>query len=120
MRRGMNVSWESYGFYTTDLISAEAVKHIKGHDSKSPMFLYVAHLAVHSANQYQYLQAPDEVIRKFSYIKDKNRRTFAGKNNGYSNLIINRKSYGNHSYFSLLKTYHWTEYRKFLVSISSF
>lgn len=75
----MNVSWESFGNYTTDLITNEAKTLIRSHDSKAPMFLYVSHLAVHSANPYQFLQAPKDIIKKFDYIKDKNRRIFAGE-----------------------------------------
>ncbi|KAK7601300.1 hypothetical protein V9T40_008741 [Parthenolecanium corni] len=77
MRRGMNVSWDSFGSYTTDLITGEAETIIKSHDPKTPLFLYVAHLAVHSANSYQYLEAPEEIIQKFDYIKDNNRKKFA-------------------------------------------
>ncbi len=80
MRRGLNVSWESFGQYTTDLITDESISLIESHDPTSPLFLYVAHLAVHSANMYQFLQAPDEVIEKFGYIKEMDRRIFAGNN----------------------------------------
>lgn len=78
MRRGMNVSLESFGQYSTDLFTEEAVNVIESHNTSDPLFLYVAHLAVHSANMYQFLQAPKEIIKKFSYIKDVNRRTYAG------------------------------------------
>lgn len=78
MRRGMNVSWESFGSYMTDLVTGEAETIIKSHDPKTPLFLYVAHLAVHSANSYQHLEAPEEIIKKFDYIVDINRRKFAG------------------------------------------
>lgn len=88
MRRGMNVSWDSFGSYTTDLITGEAETIIKSHDPKTPLFLYVAHLAVHSANSYQYLEAPEEIIQKFDYIKDNNRKKFAGKY--FHNNIIQR------------------------------
>lgn len=79
MRRNLDTSWESFGNYTTDLITNEAKTLIRSHDSGTPMFLYVSHLAVHSANSYQFLQAPKEVIKQFDYIKDKNRRTYAGE-----------------------------------------
>ncbi|KAJ9601168.1 hypothetical protein L9F63_000688, partial [Diploptera punctata] len=78
MRRGMNVSWKSYGFYTTDLFTREATRIIQDHDTRRPLFLYLAHLATHSANPYKPLQAPASTLAKFNYIKDKNRRTFAG------------------------------------------
>ncbi|KDR14503.1 arylsulfatase B-like [Zootermopsis nevadensis] len=78
MRRGMEVHWESYGYYTTDLFSREAVRTIMHHDKARSLFLYLAHLATHSANPYRPLQAPAETVNKFSYIADKQRRTFAG------------------------------------------
>ncbi|GBN73448.1 Arylsulfatase J [Araneus ventricosus] len=39
-----------------------------------PLFLYLAHLAVHIGNFYKPLEAPAEVISKFKYIEDINRR----------------------------------------------
>nr|XP_053629517.1 arylsulfatase B-like isoform X2 [Cherax quadricarinatus] len=79
MRRNMTVARDCYGKYTTDLFTNEAVDIIKKHNSSHPLFLYLAHLAVHSANPYAPLQAPKEVVQKFAYIKDKKRRTFAGE-----------------------------------------
>lgn len=79
MRRGMNVSHDSRGKYTTTLLTDEAVHLIQTHDTEKPMFLYLAHLAVHSANPYLPLQAPPDpdIMQHFAYIKDPNRRTFA-------------------------------------------
>jgi len=77
-RRNMSVSWSEYGNYSTDIFTREAVKVIKSHDKNSPLFLYLAHQAVHSANTYAPLQAPQDAIDKHKYIKDVNRRTFAG------------------------------------------
>jgi len=81
MRRGMNVSLDSRGKYTTTLLTEEAVKVVHEHNSSEPLFLYLSHLATHSANPYIPLQAPDEVVQKFNYIEDENRRIFAGKIN---------------------------------------
>lgn len=67
------------GKYTTDLFTEEAVNVIRQHNKSQPLFLYLAHLAVHSGNPYAPLQAPSEVVAKFSYIKDEKRRKFAGK-----------------------------------------
>nr|CAD7439586.1 unnamed protein product [Timema bartmani] len=79
MRHGVNnVSWSSYGRYTTDLFSEEAVRIIQDHDDSQPLFLYLAHLATHSGNPYMPLQAPAEVVHQFDYINDTRRRTFAG------------------------------------------
>jgi hypothetical protein len=75
----MKVHWASYGHYTTDLFSQEAVRTILQHDETRPLFLYLAHLATHSANPYRPLQAPADIVNKFSYIADEQRRIFAGE-----------------------------------------
>jgi hypothetical protein len=79
MRRDMEVHWASYGNYTTDLFAQEAVRIILQHDKNRPLFLYLAHLATHSANPYRPLQAPAEAVKEFGYIADKKRRIFAGE-----------------------------------------
>ena len=78
MRRNMEVDRSVFGNYTTRLLSDEAVTVISNHDVASPLFLYIAHLAVHSANPYSPLQAPRETVNLFSHIKDLERRRFAG------------------------------------------
>ena len=50
---------------------------INAHDTSKPMFMYLAHQAVHNANGNQLIQAPQDVINKFKHIKDKRRRIFA-------------------------------------------
>lgn len=77
MRRNMSVDWTAYGHYTTKLLSDESCAVIARHDPSTPMFLYVAHLAVHSANPYSPLQAPKETEALFSHIKDPQRRRYA-------------------------------------------
>ncbi|KAK2581658.1 hypothetical protein KPH14_002156 [Odynerus spinipes] len=77
MRRNLSVAWDTYNKYSTDLFTEEAVRLINSHDTKDPMFLYLAHLAPHSGNPDNLLQAPDEEIAKFGYIHDPERRTFA-------------------------------------------
>ena len=78
MRRNFSVEREAFGKYTTRLIGEEARQLITNHNPAIPMFLYIAHLAVHSANGYSPLQAPRETIEMFQYIKDVERRRFAG------------------------------------------
>ena len=73
-RRDMDVSWEDYGSYATDIFTNEATKAINGHNQSQPLFLYLAHLAVHSANTYMPLQAPAEIVDLFDNIQDENRR----------------------------------------------
>ena len=71
----MDVSWEDYGNYATDIFTNEATQAINAHNQSSqPLFLYLAHLAVHSPNTYMTLQAPSEVVDLFDNIHDENRR----------------------------------------------
>ena len=58
--------------------TSEAEARIRDHDIKSPLFLYLAYHAVHSANRLDDpLQAPSEWVDKFKNIKHKERRTYA-------------------------------------------
>lgn len=74
-----NISTSLSGKYATDLFTEEAVNVINHHNKSQPLYLYLAHLAVHSGNPYAPLQAPADVVAKFAYIKDEKRRKFAGK-----------------------------------------
>lgn len=77
MRRNMTVDWDAKGKYSTTLFTEEAVKLIREHDTSRPMFMYLAHLAPHTGNDYDPLQAPDEEIAKFAHIADPERRIYA-------------------------------------------
>ncbi|KAK4017979.1 hypothetical protein OUZ56_000052 [Daphnia magna] len=77
MRRNNSVDWSAYGKYTTTILTDEARDVITKHDISSPLFLYIAHLAVHSANPYSPLQAPEETVKMFSNIEDLQRRRYA-------------------------------------------
>lgn len=78
MRRNNSVDWSAFGKYTTHILTDEACEVIANHDISSPLFLYMAHLAVHSANPYSPLQAPEETVDLFSSIEDLQRRRYAG------------------------------------------
>lgn len=78
MRRGLEPAWDLHGQYSTDVFTKEAVRLIKAHNASKPLFLYLAHAAVHSGNPYNPLPAPDEAVAKFGAITDYNRRRFAG------------------------------------------
>jgi len=78
MRRNRSIDWSAFGHYSTRLFSNESCAVIAQHDPSIPMFLYMAHLAVHSANPYAPLQAPKETEAKFVHIKDPQRRRYAG------------------------------------------
>lgn len=58
--------------YSTDLIAAEASRWIQQRDPARPFLLYVPFNAPHSP-----LQAPPELLKKYSFIRDEKRRTFA-------------------------------------------
>ncbi|XP_001604760.1 arylsulfatase B [Nasonia vitripennis] len=78
MRRNMSLARDTYGKYSTDLFTDEAVRLIEEHRPEAgPMFLYLAHLAPHSGNDNEPLQAPDEEVAKFSYVEDPERRIYA-------------------------------------------
>lgn len=79
MRRNMTVDWSAQGKYSTHLFTDEAVKLIHEHDTNTPMFMYLAHLAPHTGNAHDPLQAPDEEIAKFAHIADPERRIYAGR-----------------------------------------
>lgn len=66
------------GHYATDLFTDRAVTLIANHNKSQPLFLYLAHLAVHSANQYDPLQTTRRYYDRFSHILHPGRRLFAG------------------------------------------
>lgn len=75
----MNVAWDLHGKYSTDVFTDEAVRRISNHNTSKPLFLYLAHVAVHSANSYNPLPAPDDYVSKFEDIQNYHRRRFAGR-----------------------------------------
>lgn len=78
MRRNLSLAFDLHGQYSTDIFTQEAVNIIQTHNPKTPLFLYLAHVAVHSANPYNPLPAPDETVEKFAYISNYKRQRFAG------------------------------------------
>lgn len=79
MRRDMAPDYGARGKYSTDIFTDEAVRLIRHHDTEQPMFMYMAHLAPHTGNIKNPLQAPDEDVARFSYIADPERRVYAGE-----------------------------------------
>ena len=60
------------------MYTAEAIGCINNHNISEPLFLYLVYQAVHSANSIEDpLQAPQEWINKFVYIKHAQRRKYA-------------------------------------------
>lgn len=67
------------GKYNTDVFTEEAVQVIRDHDITKPLFLDLSYAAVHAIWKDR-LQVKnfEENEKKFAYIKDPNRRLFAG------------------------------------------
>lgn len=77
MRKNLDLYSESFGTYATDLFAQESERIIEQHNKKDPLFLFISNLAPHAGNFWEPLQAPQEVVDKFSYIKDVKRRKYA-------------------------------------------
>ncbi|XP_053671026.1 arylsulfatase B-like [Anopheles nili] len=77
MRRNTDVDYGVNGTYATDLFNAEAVRIIETHNTTQPLFLVVTHLAPHTGNEDDPLQAPVDEIAKFTHIQDPKRRILA-------------------------------------------
>lgn len=80
-RRNSEVNYGvKLGTYATDLFTDEAISIIQAHNkSQQPLLMMVNHLAPHTGNDYELLQAPKEEIEKFKHIKDENRQVLGGK-----------------------------------------
>lgn len=73
-------------FYTSDLLNAKSVNLIENHDPSKPLFLFLSHIAPHAGEPGDPLQAPEDVIERFSYIPDENKRKYAGMVTFFNNL----------------------------------
>ncbi|XP_015930739.2 arylsulfatase B [Parasteatoda tepidariorum] len=80
-------AWNYTGKYSTELFTEKAKTIIHNHDTTKPLFLYLAHQAVHAGNSYAPLQAPQEYVQRFSHIKDPARRSFAGMTSALDDSI---------------------------------
>ncbi|XP_059608025.1 arylsulfatase B-like [Phlebotomus argentipes] len=66
------------GEYATDVLGDEAAKIISNHNkSEGPLFLYLAQVATHAANDYDPMQFVPEDLEKVGHIKDQQRRVYA-------------------------------------------
>jgi arylsulfatase B len=78
LRKDTSPSWNDVGKYATDLFTEHAVEVIQNHNIDNPLFMMIAHLAVHTGNEGKWLEAPQETINKFQHIRNPDRRTYAG------------------------------------------
>ncbi|KAK3734802.1 hypothetical protein RRG08_063648 [Elysia crispata] len=82
------------GHYSANLFTDKALQVLKEHGrSEKPLFLYLAYQSVHSP-----LQVPESYMKPYAYIKNKNRRTYAGMvaalDEGVANLTRALKQQG--------------------------
>ncbi|XP_048481188.1 arylsulfatase B [Plutella xylostella] len=76
-RRGYDVAHDLYGQYVTDIYTKESIKIIRAHNQSSPLFLTIAHSAMHSQNAYDPIRAPYRLVETFKHIEDQQRRKYA-------------------------------------------
>lgn len=88
------------GSYSTELFTKEAKKIINVYDKKKPLFLYLAHQAVHVGNGDDPLQVPEKYVKMFAGIKDVSRRKFAG------NFTFHRITHSLQRKYLLPQSYH--------------
>jgi len=84
-----NLVWNETGHYSTKLYNNRVQEIVADHDPEQPMFLYMAHQAVHSGVGGAPLEAPQEYIDRFSHIQDKNRRIFAAMASALDDAVGN-------------------------------
>lgn len=78
IRRDFLLAKNDSGTYMTQLLTEEAVGIIENHPTEKPLFLYLAHLAPHSASVQDPLQVPDKYVKQYQEIGSPNRMKYAG------------------------------------------
>ncbi|CAG2102209.1 unnamed protein product, partial [Medioppia subpectinata] len=76
-RHNLDLITNATGIYSTHYFTDRSLRIIVDHNVSQPLFLYVAYQAVHGANNYARLQAPQKYIDMFGHIKSTDRRIFA-------------------------------------------
>eukprot|EP00118_Oscarella_pearsei_P018833 m.195823 g.195823 ORF g.195823 m.195823 type:complete len:516 (+) comp39521_c1_seq2:37-1584(+) len=89
LRNGAELATNYTNHYNTELFTSKAVDIITAHNSSTPLFLYLAHTAVHSANPSDPLQAPQHLVDRFQNIKDPSRRIFAAMATSLDESVAN-------------------------------
>lgn len=88
MRRNSKVDRTYKDVYATDVLTKEAIRVIENHDNKKSLFMLISHLAPHTANDDKPMQAKEEIIEKFSYIENEERRILAGLKIKFKSILL--------------------------------
>ncbi|XP_037563230.1 arylsulfatase B-like isoform X1 [Dermacentor silvarum] len=78
LRDNETPEWGENGTYATHLFTEKFISLLEKHDKSKPFFGYFSHIAPHIAFNEDPFQAPEENVKKFSYIGDKDRSRYAG------------------------------------------
>lgn len=79
LHQNEEAQWNLNGNFSTEMYTQEAERIIASHNSSEPLFLYLAHQAVHAGNGPDPLQVPQKYVDRFRHtIHDVKRRIFAG------------------------------------------
>ncbi|XP_017539299.1 arylsulfatase B [Pygocentrus nattereri] len=73
LRDGEEVATSYSGAFSTELFTQKATSIIQQHKADKPLFLYMALQAVHAP-----LEVPERYVTPYNFIKNKNRRVYAG------------------------------------------
>lgn len=77
LRRNWEPAFDTNGTYATTMFTEAAKRLIAEQDVTKPFFLMLNQIAGHAGNEDDPMQAPQEVIDRFDYINDTQRRIYA-------------------------------------------
>lgn len=76
-RNNVEIDRSDPGLYITDLLTNKATEIIENHD-ETPFFMYLAHVAMHRANDDNPLPAKAEDLALYPHITIPQRKAYAG------------------------------------------
>ncbi|XP_041472978.1 arylsulfatase I-like [Lytechinus variegatus] len=90
LHKNGEVYWSAFGQYSTEIFTREAQQIIMDHNASQPLFLYLAHQAVHAGVYGAHLlEAPYKYYQRFPHIKSEGRRKYAAMVAGLDDSVGN-------------------------------